>query len=168
MKPLQLNAEEHGQTIKPAIEGLHYMEPASLTILDGWLFTINIQHPQFLSVVQSPFDNCHSPFSPTTFFEMPRILFFCPASQIMPLPLISLPFQRKKINKRPFSIKSPLPTPNYSSLINDRLYQSITTVKPFVWTDPGWFITDWKFGFHSGPWLHDLKPLVLELYHFVF
>ena len=25
--------------------------------------------PQFLSVVQSPFDNCHSSFSPTTFFE---------------------------------------------------------------------------------------------------
>ena len=26
--------------------------------------------PQFLSVVQFPFDNCHSPFSPTTFFEI--------------------------------------------------------------------------------------------------
>ena len=37
--------------------------------LHHWLFTINIQNPQFLSVVQSPFDNCHSPFSPTTFFE---------------------------------------------------------------------------------------------------
>mgnify|MGYP006964766695 CR=1 FL=1 len=26
--------------------------------------------PQFLAVVQFPFDNCHSPFSPTTFFEL--------------------------------------------------------------------------------------------------
>ena len=26
--------------------------------------------PQFLSVVQFPFDSCHSPFSPTTFFEI--------------------------------------------------------------------------------------------------
>ena len=34
------------------------------------LFRINIQNPQFLSVVQSPFDNCHSPFSPTTFFQI--------------------------------------------------------------------------------------------------
>ena len=29
-----------------------------------------IWKPQFLSVVQFPFDNCHSPFSPTTFFEI--------------------------------------------------------------------------------------------------
>ena len=29
-----------------------------------------IWKPQFLSVAQFPFDNCHSPFSPTTFFEI--------------------------------------------------------------------------------------------------
>ena len=29
-----------------------------------------IWKPQFLSVVQFPFDNCHSPFSPTTFSEI--------------------------------------------------------------------------------------------------
>jgi len=29
-----------------------------------------IWKPQFLSVVQFPFDNCHSPLSPTTFFEI--------------------------------------------------------------------------------------------------
>ena len=34
----------------------------------------------------------------------------------------SLPFQGKKVNKPQPSIKHPLPTPNYSSLINDRLY----------------------------------------------
>ena len=32
------------------------------------VFACQIWKPQFLSVVQSPFDNCHSPFSPTTFF----------------------------------------------------------------------------------------------------
>ena len=31
---------------------------------------LQIWKPQFLSVVQFPFDNCHSPFSPTTFFEI--------------------------------------------------------------------------------------------------
>ena len=40
-----------------------------------------------------------------------------PPSQIRPLPLISLPpFQGKKVNKLP------VPSPNYSSLINDKLY----------------------------------------------
>ena len=33
-------------------------------------FAYQIWKPQFLSVVQFPFDNCHSPFSPTTFFEI--------------------------------------------------------------------------------------------------
>ena len=32
------------------------------------LFPINIRYPHFFSVVQSPFDNWHSSFSPTTFF----------------------------------------------------------------------------------------------------
>ena len=36
----------------------------------GSLFPINIQYPHFLSVVQLPFDNWHSSFSPTTFFEI--------------------------------------------------------------------------------------------------
>jgi len=31
---------------------------------------LQIWKPQFLSVVQFPFDNCHSPFSPTMFFEI--------------------------------------------------------------------------------------------------
>ena len=34
------------------------------------LFAYPIWKPQFHSVVQFPFDNCHSPFSPTTFFEI--------------------------------------------------------------------------------------------------
>ena len=46
------------------------MEPASSTSLDSSLFIINIKNPQFLSAVQSPFDNCQSPFSPTTFLEI--------------------------------------------------------------------------------------------------
>ena len=33
-------------------------------------FAYQTWKPQFLSVVQFPFDNCHSPFSPTTFFEI--------------------------------------------------------------------------------------------------
>ena len=40
-----------------------------------------------------------------------------PPSQISPLPLISPPFQGKKVNKPPSLLSSPLPTPNYSSLI---------------------------------------------------
>ena len=34
------------------------------------VFAYQIWKPQFLSVVQFPFDNCHSPFSPTTCFEI--------------------------------------------------------------------------------------------------
>mgnify|MGYP000070201646 FL=1 len=34
------------------------------------VFEYQIWKPQFLSVVQFPFDNCHSSFSPTTFFEI--------------------------------------------------------------------------------------------------
>ena len=34
------------------------------------VFAYQIWKPQFLSLVQFPFDNCHSPFSPTTFFEI--------------------------------------------------------------------------------------------------
>ena len=34
------------------------------------VFAYQIWKPEFLSVVQFPFDNCHSPFSPTTFFEI--------------------------------------------------------------------------------------------------
>ena len=47
------------------------MELASLlTSLDRLVFTINIQNPQFLSVVQCLFNNCHSLISPTTCFEI--------------------------------------------------------------------------------------------------
>jgi len=42
--------------------------------------------------------------------------------QIRPLPLIRPPFKGKKVNRPPSSIKPPLPSPNYSLLINDRLY----------------------------------------------
>ena len=34
------------------------------------VFAYQIWKPQFPSVVQFTFDNCHSPFSPTTFFEI--------------------------------------------------------------------------------------------------
>ena len=34
------------------------------------VFAYQIWKPQFLSVVQFPFDNCHSPFCPTTCFEI--------------------------------------------------------------------------------------------------
>ena len=47
----------------------------------------------------------------------------------------------------------------YSSPINDRLY-SCGLIRDGL-------LTDWKFGFDSDPRLHDLKLLVLELFHFV-
>ena len=53
-----------------------------------------------------------------------------PPSQISPLPLIRPPplFRGRKLISPP-SLLTPLPSPIYSSLINDRLYQSTTTVK---------------------------------------
>ena len=45
------------------------MELTSLNSL-GINYLINIQNPLFLLVRQSPCDNCYSPFSPTTFFEI--------------------------------------------------------------------------------------------------
>ena len=39
-------------------------------ICHGRLFAINIQYQHFFLVVQSPFDNWHSSFPPTTFFEI--------------------------------------------------------------------------------------------------
>ena len=45
--------------------------PSSLAIREELIvFTYQVWKPQFLSVVQFPFDNCHSPFSPTAFFEI--------------------------------------------------------------------------------------------------
>ena len=38
--------------------------------------------PQFLSIVQFPFDNCHSPFPPTTFFEIGVYALACVAGVI--------------------------------------------------------------------------------------
>ena len=37
-----------------------------------------------------------------------------------------------------------------------------------MWTDPGWSIYQVDFRFDSDSGLHDLKLLVLELFHFVF
>ena len=55
---------------------------------------------------------------------------------------ISRHFQGKKLIS-PLSLltpPSPCPPHYYSLLINDRLYQSITTVKPHLDCDQGWFI----------------------------
>ena len=49
----------------------------------GSLFPINIQYPHFFSVVQSPFDNWHSSFSTTTFFEI-AVYWSCFILQIDP------------------------------------------------------------------------------------
>ena len=43
----------------------------------GSLFPINIQYPQFFSVVQSPIDNWQSSFSPTTFLEIAVCSVWC-------------------------------------------------------------------------------------------
>ena len=37
-----------------------------------------------------------------------------------------------------------------------------------MWTHLGWFIYQLDFGFDSDSGVHDLKLLVLELFHFVF
>ena len=50
MKPLPLKTEEYGQTISLAIEGRHYMEPASWKII---FYQYSI--PTFLLVMQSTF-----------------------------------------------------------------------------------------------------------------
>ena len=63
MKSLPLNSEEYGQTIWLAIDTVWSRH-------HGRLFPINIQYPPFFSVMQSPFANWHSSFSPTTFFEI--------------------------------------------------------------------------------------------------
>ena len=52
-------------------------------------------------------------------------------------------------------IISSLPSPNYSSLINDRLYKSIKTLCGLIWDD---LFTNWKFRFDSDPQLYDLQP----------
>ena len=52
-----------------------------------------------------------------------------PLSQISPFPLIRFPF----------SVEESRPSPNHSSLTNDRLYQSITT-SCGLQLSPGWFI----------------------------
>ena len=69
-KPLQLNSEEHGQTILSRNRRSSLNGAGIIDSLDRWLFAINIRNPQLLSVVQSSFDNCHSLFSPTTIFEI--------------------------------------------------------------------------------------------------
>ena len=57
--------------------------------------------------------------------SLPHPLSNKPPPSNKPAPL----FQGKKVNKPPISIKPPpLPSPIYSSLINDRLYQSSTMV----------------------------------------
>ena len=65
IKPLSLNSKEYGQTIWIAMEGQH-----CISRHHGRLFHIIIQYPHFFLVVQSPFDNWHSSFSLTTFFEI--------------------------------------------------------------------------------------------------
>ena len=48
-----------------------FLLPSSLAPREELIvFAYQTQKPQFLSVVQFPFDNCQSPFSPTTFFEI--------------------------------------------------------------------------------------------------
>ena len=59
---------------------------------------------------------------------------------------------------------SPLLSPIYSSLINDRLYQSTTICKTFCGLIQDGLFTNWKIGFDSDPQLHYLKRLVLELF----
>ena len=86
-----------------------------------------------------------------------------PPSQISPFPLSSAPLQEKKVNK------APLPSPSYSSLINDLKYSNINhDSKTSCGLIRDGLFTSWKFGFDSDPRLLDLKLLVLKLFHFVF
>ena len=58
--------------VKPGPVGRSYGSIRLAPYEELIVFAYQIWKPQFLSVVQQfqPFDNCHSPFSPTTFFEI--------------------------------------------------------------------------------------------------
>ena len=65
---------------------------------------------------------------------------YCKSSIKLPPHKKALPFQGKKVKKLPLSNNPPLPSPcYYYSLINYRLYYSITTVNLRL-TDLGWII----------------------------
>ena len=78
---------------------------------------------------------------------------------LSPLSQISPPFfQGKKVKKTPVS-----PPPYYSSVINDRLYNSITAsvTTSFGLIQDGLF-RSWKVGFVFDPRLHELQLPVLS------
>ena len=56
--------------VKPGPVGRSYGGISFAPCEELIVFAYQMWKPQFLSVVQSPFDNCHSPFSPTMFFEI--------------------------------------------------------------------------------------------------
>ena len=55
--------------VKPEPVGRSYGSISFASHEEPIVFAYQIWKIQFLSVVQSPFHNCHSPFSPTMFFE---------------------------------------------------------------------------------------------------
>ena len=64
--------------VKPGPVGRSYGSISLAPHEELIVFVCQIWKPHFLSVVQFPFDNFHSPFSPTTFFE---ICVFTPGEQ---------------------------------------------------------------------------------------
>ena len=54
--------------VKPEPFGRSYGSISFVPREELIVFACQMQKPHFLSVVQSPFDNCNSPFSPTFFF----------------------------------------------------------------------------------------------------
>ena len=56
--------------VKPEPVGRSYGSISFAPREELFFFAYQTWKPQFLSVVQFPFDNCHSPLSPTTFFEI--------------------------------------------------------------------------------------------------
>ena len=56
--------------VKPGPVGRSYSSISFAPREELIVFAYQTWKPQFLSVVQYPFDNCYSPFSRTTFFEI--------------------------------------------------------------------------------------------------
>ena len=93
-----------------------------------------------------------------TYTENPLV---SPPFQLIPLRVMSPPTPlfrgREVMSPPPLSIRPPpLPSPNYFSLINERLFINHDRKTSCGVIQDGLF-TNWKFGFDSDPQLYDLQ-----------
>ena len=112
---------------------------------------------------QNTYFQCLSPVSLSVFSLVLDLLFDCLCVleyAKMRTVLQSTLFRGRKL------ISPPIPTPNYSSVINGRLLINRHR-KTLCGLIRNGLSTSWKFTLDSDPRLHDLKLLVLELFPFV-